>query len=539
MTASNSTNSDAHDTNDIPGTPETPGTPGTPETPETPDTPDTPDTWDFVIIGGAPPGENVAQYATQGSDRTAVLVEEQLVGGECSYWACMPSKGLLRPIEVLDTARHLPGVKSIVGDHSLDVQAVLERRDAIVNHHDDTSQVDWATSVGVDVVRGRARLAGVKSVEVTAPDGSTRTLRARHAVVLDTGTAAAIPPVPGLREALPWISRDATNLHEIPRRVAIIGGGVVACEAATWLNGLGVDELTIIGDAPSLLGRNEPFAGEYVARKFESRGVTLHLGVSVDRVERVDPKDTGEGHVHGGEVTVHFGDASVTVDEIVVAAGRSPASRDIGLDTIGLAAGGTLDAKVTANKGFVAVDDHFAVEGVEGVDGEWLYAVGDIVGRALLTHMGKYQARICGAVLAARASGLPVDGPRFSDIADHGMVPQVTFTDPQVASVGLTEQEARTKGISVETVEYDMSALAGTYVMREDYAGRAKFVIDSDSDTLVGATFVGPEVSDLVHAATIAVVGKVTLETLWHAVPSYPTPSEIWLRLLETRNNPS
>jgi dihydrolipoamide dehydrogenase len=430
----------------------------------------------------------------------------------------------------------LPGVKSIVGDHSLDVQAVLDRRDAIVNHHDDASQVAWATSVGVDVVRGRARLAGVKTVEVTEPDGSTRILHARHAVVLDTGTTAAIPPVPGLREALPWISRDATNLHVVPRRVAIIGGGVVACEAATWLNGLGVDELTIIGDAPTLLGRNEPFAGEDVAKNLESRGVKLHLGVSVDRVERVDPVDTGEGQVHGGAVTVYFEGGSVTVDEIVVAAGRTPASQDLGLDTIELADGGSLSAKVAENKGFVSVDDHFAVEGVEG---EWLYAVGDIVGRALLTHMGKYQARICGAVLAARARGLPLDGPRYSDVADHGMVPQVTFTDPQVASVGLTEQEARDKGLAVETVEYDLGALAGTYVMREDYTGRAKIVIDTDSDTLVGATFVGPEVSDLVHAATIALVGKVTLETLWHAVPSYPTPSEIWLRLLETRNNPS
>ncbi|MEO8889256.1 MAG: NAD(P)/FAD-dependent oxidoreductase, partial [Jatrophihabitantaceae bacterium] len=449
---------------------------------------------------------------------------------------CMPSKGLLRPVELLEAARHLPGMQSVVGDAKLDIDAVLARRDEIVKHHDDTSQVDWAAGVGIDVVRGRGRVAGVKAVEVTAPDGSVRTLHARHAVVLDTGTTASVPPVPGLREALPWISRDVTNLHVIPRRMAIVGGGVVACEAATWLNGLGVQELTIIGSAPGLLARNEPFAGEFVQRELESRGVTLQLGVGVDRVERVDPQDTGEGQVHGGEVTVHFAGGSVVVDEILVATGRTPASRGIGLETVSLAAGGTLDTVVGDNHGYVSVDDHFAVD---GVDGEWLYAVGDLNGRALLTHMGKYQARICGSVLAARAQGRPVDGPRFTDVAGHGIVPQVTFTDPQVASVGLTESEARAAGIDVETVEYDLGALAGTYVMRDGYTGRAKIVIDAAADTLVGATFVGPEVSDLVHAATVAIVGGVTLERLWHAVPSYPTPSEVWLRLLETRYNPT
>ena len=493
------------------------------------------DTWDFVVIGGGPPGENVAQYAIQGSDRTAVIVEKQLVGGECSFWACMPSKGLLRPIEVLETARHLPGAKEVVGDRTIDVAAVLERRDTIVNHHDDTSQVDWANGIGVDVVRGHGRVVGEREVEVTAADGSVRTLRARHAVVLDTGTAASVPPVPGLREAFPWTSRDVTNLHVVPRRVAVIGGGVVACEATTWLNGLGA-EVTVIGDAPSLLGRNEDFAGELVAAELSSRGVVFHLGVAVDRVERDRAEDSGEGHLHGGEVTVHFGDSSVVVDEIVVAVGRTPASRDLGLESVTRTDGSTLADSAKENHGYIAVDDHLAVDGVAG---DWLYAVGDLNGRALLTHMGKYQARICGAVLAARAQGLPVTGSRLRDVADHGAVPQVTFTDPQVASVGPTEAEAREAGIAVETVEFDMSGLAGTYVMRDGYTGRAKLVIDAAADTVVGATFVGPEVADLVHAATIAVVGKVPLETLWHAVPSYPTPSEVWLRLLETRFNPS
>src|ERR1700712_2067228 len=283
------------------------------------------DTWDVVVIGGAPPGENAAQYATQGSDRTAVIIEKELVGGECSFWACMPSKALLRPISLLDNARNLPGVQSLVGDHSLDAAAVLKRRDEFVHNHDDSSQVDWATSVGIDVVRGHGRVTGLKSVEVTAADGTTRTVHARLAVVLDTGTTAGVPPIPGLREALPWISRDATNVHEIPRRMAVIGGGVVACEAATWLNGIGVDELTIIGSAPKLLARNEDFAGDLVVGKFRSNGVTVHLGASVDAVQRENPQATGEGRIHGGEGTGSFGTESGPVGEVLVAAGRVPA----------------------------------------------------------------------------------------------------------------------------------------------------------------------------------------------------------------------
>lgn len=492
------------------------------------------DTWDIVIIGGGPPGENVAQYAIQGRDATAVIVEQELVGGECSYWACMPSKALLRPVALLDSARHVAGVAELVGDTPVDAAAVLRHRDDVVSHHDDSSQVQWAEGAGIDVVRGRGRLAGTRTVEVES-DGATRTVHARHAVVLAAGTSAQVAPVPGLREALPWTSRDVTNCHEVPRRVAVIGGGVVACEASTWLLGLGVQELTVIVRGAELLERNEPFAGELVRQTLDQHGATVHLDSAVDRVERPEARDTGEGRVHGGPVTVHFGAESVEVDEVVVAMGRVPSSRELGLETVETAAGSALDRQVSDNHGFVAVDDHLAVE---GVDGNWLYAVGDINGRALLTHMGKYQARICGAVLAARAEGKPLDGPQFLDRADHGIVPQVTFTDPEVASVGRSEAEARDAGIEVEAVEYDLAALSGTYLLRDDYRGRAKIVIDRSTNTLVGATFVGPEVADLLHGATIAMAGHVNLDDLWHAVPAYPTPSEIWLRLLETRNNP-
>lgn len=484
------------------------------------------DTWDVVVVGGGPPGEIVAQYAIQGGDRTAVIVEKELVGGECSYWACMPSKALLRPVEVLDTARHLPGVQSIVGSAGLDVPAVLERRDGFTSHHDDRYQVQWADSAGIDVVRGHGRLAGERTVEVTAADGSVRTLHARHAVVLAPGTTATVPDLPGLRAARPWTSRDVTNLHEVPRRVLVVGGGVVACEAATWLQGLGVDELTVVSSTPGLLARNEPFAGELVLDAFRGNGTTVLTDARVERVERPEVNDAGEGHVHGGPVTVWVtGGRRVEVDEVVVAAGRTPATADLGLDTIGV--------DVSGNRGFVATDDRL---NVRGVDGDWLYAVGDVNGRALLTHMGKYQGRIAGAVIAARAQGRALDDGPFSrhrDVADGGRVPQVTFTDPQVGSVGPTEEQARRDGRDVEVVEHDIAAVAGASLLRDGYVGRAKLVIDRSDGTLLGATFVGTDIAELVHSATVAVVGGVTLDQLWHAVPSYPTVSEIWLKLLE------
>jgi dihydrolipoamide dehydrogenase len=478
------------------------------------------DTWDVVVIGAGPVGENAAQYAIQGSDRTAVLIEAQLVGGECSYWACMPSKALLRPVEVLSAAHDLPGVLGT----RLDPTGIMKRRDAIVNNRDDSGQVAWANGAGIDVIRGHGRLTGVRTVEVTEPDGTVRAVTARQAVVLATGTTASIPPVPGLREARPWISRDATALTEVPRKVAVIGGGVVGCEAATWLSALGAS-VTILQSGPRLLPRTEPFAHELVAERLEQAGVTVRTNAKVERVERATVNDAGVGRIHGGPVTVTVDGEELVVDEVLVAAGRTPGSVDIGLDTVGL-------GKLAEQRTFVPVDEQLTVRDVPG---DWLYAVGDINGLALLTHMGKYQARVCGAVIAARAESGPMDSVRYRDLADTRAVPQVVFTDPQVAAVGLSEREAREAGIDVEIVEHDLSELAGTYVQRQDYRGRAKLVIDHEADTLVGATFVGPEVAELVHAATVAVVGQVPLELLRHAVPSYPTVSEVWLRLLEDR----
>ena len=330
-------------------------------------------------------------------------------------------------------------------------------------------------------------------------------------MVLATGTSAAVPDLPGLRAAGPWLSRDLTALRTVPGRVVVLGAGVVACEGAQILRGLGAAQVTVVGRGGRLLARTEPFAGELVAERFRADGIRLELGRSAAEVRRPVP---------GGEVTVRLGNGrEILADEVLCALGRQPATNGIGLEALGLAPGGNL-----------ATDDHMAVTDVPG---GWLYAVGDITGRALLTHMGKYQARVAGDVIAARAHGRPLDGPRFAATSDHGAVPQVVFTDPQVAAVGLTEHEARRAGHAVASVEYDLGSVSGASILRDGYTGRAKLVVDTATETLLGATFVGPEVADLVHAATVALVGRVPLETLWHAVPSFPTVSEVWLRLLE------
>jgi pyruvate/2-oxoglutarate dehydrogenase complex dihydrolipoamide dehydrogenase (E3) component len=462
------------------------------------------DVFDVIVLGGGPAGENVADRAVRGG-LTAALVEGHLVGGECSYYACVPSKALLRPVELLAEARHLPGLPA----GPLDVAAVLARRDEAVSGYHDDGQVRWVEGVPATLIRGHGRLAGPRRVAV-----GSRTLSARHAVVVTVGSDAALPAVPGLAEAAPWTSREATSVREVPRRLAVLGGGVVACEMAQALHGLGAEETVMLVRGDRLLGRTEPFAGDLVAASLRDSGIDVRFGARLERVERPVP-----GGPVSLEVTDNGAAKPIEVDELLVATGRTPRTGDLGLSTVGLPDGG-----------YLQVDDSMRVTGV--ADG-WLYAVGDANGRNLLTHMGKYQARVCGDVIAARARGRSDDAPAMRDTADGAGVPQVVFTTPQVCAVGRTERQAREQGYPVRTVEYEIGNVTGAYLLADGYTGRAKAVVDAERRVLLGVTFVGPGVAELLHAATIAVVGEVTVDRLWHAVPAFPTVSEVWLRLLE------
>ena len=467
------------------------------------DQPSDAQTYDVVVVGAGPAGENVAGRVVAGG-LTAVVVEAELVGGECSYWACMPSKALLRSVHALRAARRVPGAREAVTGE-LDVAAVLARRDAFTSHFDDAGQVRWLDGAGVALVRGHGRLTGERTVTVQQPDGEV-VLRARHAVVLATGTSAALPPLPGLREAVPWTSRQATSASVAPRRLVVLGGGVVGVEMAQAWKALGSEQVTVLQRGERLLPRLEPFAAERVAAALREDGVDVRLGASVVAVERPEA---------GGEVVVHLEDGgSVTGDELLVAVGRSPATADLGLEVAGLEPGSS-----------VPVDDSLRAEG-----SDWLYAVGDVNGRALLTHQGKYQARVASDALLARARG---QEPPYLAEADAYAVPQVVFTDPEVAAVGLTGEQAREQGLRVRVLEHEIGSVAGASLHAEDYSGRAALVVDEDAGVLVGATFVGQDVAEVVHAATVAIVGHVPVERLRHAVPSYPTTSEVWLRLLE------
>ena len=470
--------------------------------------------YDVIVIGAGTTGENVADRVVQGG-LTAVIIESELVGGECSYWACMPSKALLRPLEALAAARRVAGSRDACTG-KLNATAMLARRDSFAAHWKDSSQVKWLRHANIDLVRGHGRLSGERQVTVIPKDGAMLELSARHAVAICTGSRASIPDIPGLKDARPWTSREAVTAKSAPRRLAILGGGPVACEMATAWAQLGSSEVTIIQRESRLLPNYEAFVGEALATAFAILGVKVLTGTSTQRVER-RPDNTIK-------LTFDNGD-SLEADEILVSTGRAPNTDDIGLESLGLKPGSWLNVDNTMR--------------VKGIHGGFLYAAGDVTHRAMLTHMGKYQARACGDAIAFRATGRldesePPAWSRLAATADHDAVPQVIFTDPEIASVGLTEAQAKSRDVKVRVVDYDIGQVAGASLYADNYEGRARMIVDLERNVIVGMTFVGPGVGELIHAATIAVVGAVPIDRLWHAVPAYPTISEIWLRLLET-----
>ncbi|MFF9909465.1 dihydrolipoyl dehydrogenase family protein [Streptomyces sp. NPDC013457] len=466
--------------------------------------------YDVVVLGAGPVGENVVDRVGAAGLSVAV-VESELVGGECSYWACMPSKTLLRPAIARSDARKVPGLRQLV-QGPLDAAAVLAHRDYYVSDWKDDGAVGWLESTGARLYRGHGRLAGPRKVVVEGPEGDRHLLSARHAVAVCTGSRAALPELPGLTGARPWTSREATSSHTVPGHLIVVGGGVVAAEMATAWQALG-SRVTVLVRGKGLLPRMESFVGEHVADALTEGGADVRTGVSVAAVVR----DGGTGPV---TVVLEGGDR-IEGDEVLFATGRSPRTDDIGLETVGLEPGSWL-----------SVDDSLRVEG-----SDWLYAVGDVNRRALMTHQGKYQARIAGAAIAARAAdGASVTATPWgahAATADHAAVPQVVFTDPEAAAVGLSLAEAENAGHRVRAVDLDLTSVAGAGLYADGYRGHARMVVDLEREIVLGVTFVGPGIGELLHSATVAVAGEVPIDRLWHAVPAYPTLSEAWLRLLE------
>jgi pyruvate/2-oxoglutarate dehydrogenase complex dihydrolipoamide dehydrogenase (E3) component len=447
--------------------------------------------FDAVVVGAGPAGEVLAGHLADGGLKVAII-EQHLVAGECSYYACMPSKALLRPGEILGEASRVPGVRQAVTGE-LAPEAVLERRDEVIHDLDDSSQIPWLEGKGITLFRGTGVLCGEREVRV-----GTDVLIATRAVVIATGTGAAMPPVEGLETVSAWNNRDATTAKTVPESMIVLGGGPVGVELAQAWASLGTS-VPLIEYESRLIPREEPFAAEILADALRDRhGVELALGA---RAERAGEDD--------GRITVALGDGrTVTASELLIATGRRPHTGELGLESLGLEGGG-----------FLETDDSLRVNGFD-----WLFAIGDVNGRALLTHMGKYQAWVAAEQILGR------DAKATSEALGS---PRVTFTDPQIAAVGKTESEAVDAGTDVQTVDVPTNSTAGASFSGKGVDGTCRMVIDRDRRRLVGATFVGFETAEWVYAATLAIVAEVPMATLRHVVPAFPTRSEIWLRLVE------
>ena len=442
--------------------------------------------FDVVILGMGPGGEVVAGRLLKAGKKVAV-VERELVGGECAYWACIPSKTLLRPPELEGEATRAFGT----GTPELYVEDLFDYRDYIIRNLDDSGQVENYEGMGARVVKGEGRLAGQGRVEVNG-----ETLEADH-VVVATGSAQNMIPIEGIEDVTVWTNREATTTREVPGRAVIVGGGANGIETSQWLSRLGCS-VTIVQSPDTLINREDPQVGELLKGYLEEEEIGVRVGRRVEKARK-----------EGGDTVVTLDDGEeISTDILIITAGRTPRVEGIGLESVG----------AEANESGLQIDDHCRVEGTSG-----LWAVGDVTGVLLFTHVAQYQGRIVAANI--------LGGDRRTD---YSGVPRVVFSDPEVAATGLTEEGARERGMNVASINLDMtSAIARPVTYEREPRGNLGLVVDLDERVLVGAWAVAPQAGEWIHQACLAVKARIPVDTLLDSVFQFPTFSQGYLEALE------